>query len=264
MQDHFGQVPRAELPVSGTLTIDCYSDLHVGSFLCDTDLLEKHLKATAADPSRYLVLNGDLFNSEVKSAKHGGVYQDKLNLDESLDYLEKLLLPLAPKILAITGGNHDARAFNSAGIDPVKQLAARLRVGDRYMRAGGYLATRHGEATGSRDRFGKPRPIEYAGFIHHGTGISATLAAMRLAALVHKADYHTFGHTHQIVDFPLEWWELYPQTQTVVRRTATVGVSGSYLRYGGYVAEQAMRPTRLGHISYHLRDGEKRVDISWS
>lgn len=255
-------LPRLHLPVSGTLTIDVYSDIHVGArgfleakFLKDIE--ETRVKG------RYAVFNGDLFNAAMRDAKHGGVYEEVKNLDESIDFLDKLLEPLAQddRILAITGGNHDGYAWNRAGIDPVRQLASRLHLAHRYMPHGGWVTTQHGVArrTGTRD--GQPRPIEYKGFFYHGTGNGASSASVEKIAAKFGADYYASGHTHAPLVVTGERWDVYPQTDTVRVSPWVAGVGGSYLRYGGYALEKTLTPRGNGKLTIMLADGTKDVDM---
>lgn len=255
-------LPKLTLPVSGTLTIDVYADIHVGAkgFL-ETKFL--HDIAATLDQGHYAVFNGDLFNAAMRDAKHGGVYEEVKTLDEAIDFLDDALGPLARagRILAITGGNHDGYAWNRAGIDPVRQLAARLRIADRYMQHGGWLWTAHGRAERSASRTGEPRPIEYRGWLSHGTGNSAASASVEKIAASFEADYYAFGHTHVPLILTGERWGVYPQTGTVIRQPYMMGVGGSYLQYGGYALEKTLKPRPNGKLTIMLADGVKDVDM---
>lgn len=254
-------LPRVDLPVAGDLTIDCYGDLHVGSPAFDQAAFLADLAVTAADPNRYLVLNGDLLDLSNKHQKHGGVYEAYMAPELALDKLEEWLTPVSKKILAITSGNHDGYAFASVGIDPVRQLAARLRVADRYMRHGGFLWTRHGESATGRDRHGAKRGIEYVGFIAHGTGNGPSSTSAERVARSFHADYYVLGHTHVALQTAETYWQVYPQTGTVVEHTKRVVVAPSYLKYAGYALEKRLVPRPTGRAALTLADGRKRVSV---
>lgn len=255
-------LPKRELPVTGPLVIDVYSDIHVGARGFLESRFLRDLDETLRE-GRYAVLNGDLFNAAMRDHKHGGVYEEVKNVEESLDFLDTALAPLvdADRILAITGGNHDGYVWSRAGIDPVRQLAARLRIADRYMQHGGWLWTAHGRAKASGTRLGEPRPIEYKGFVYHGTGNGASSTAVERVAATFEADYYLSGHTHAPLATVGERWNVYPQNGAIRVQPWTAAVGGSYLGYGGYALEKTLKPRPNGKLTLTLHDGEKRVDV---
>lgn len=253
-------LPRVDLDHSGPLEIDIYGDLHVGSPAFDEARFLEDLKETRHG-GRHLVLNGDLFDMSGKHQKHGGIYEAKLSPEDCIDRLEGWLAPVADKILAVTSGNHDGWGFAAVGIDPVRQLVARLRVADRYMRHGGFLWTRHGRAQGTADRHGKPRGIEYIGFIAHGTGNSASSVSAERVARSFHADYYILGHTHAPLSTSETYYSVYPQNGSVVEHTKRIVVAPSYLSYAGYALEKRLIPRPIGKATVSLADGRKRVDV---
>jgi hypothetical protein len=117
-------------------------DLHVGSAFCDYELLEQHVDKIAETPNAMVVLMGDngeyiLPNNNDKRWRASGVdkrfwpYMDALT-PAYIDYLEKLLTPIAHKIEIVHGGGHEARMFPV--MDPAAELIGRLRknVEDKY------------------------------------------------------------------------------------------------------------------------------------
>lgn len=256
-------LPRVEVNITGTLRLDMMGDLHVGHPACDLARISQDLKAIEADPARYLMLNGDLINLDTKLQKHDGIFRAKMSGDDALDWLENALEPLADmgKIIAITGGNHDHRGSSQVGIDPIKQLAARLRIAGAYLPHGGFVWTRHGTAIRSHSRSGEPRGIEYIGFLSHGTGNAPTSASAERVTRTFQADWYGLGHTHTPLSTAEISYSVYPQTGTVVARTKRVGVGGSYLNYADYALEKRMVPRPIGMTSFLLADGEKSVQV---
>lgn len=256
------RVPRRDLPVEGTLTIDVYADVHVGARGFLEKRFLKDLKESLTNEGRYVVLNGDLFNSEMRDAKHGGIYEEVKTLDECLDWWQEALEGHQDKLLAVIGGNHDRRAWDRAGIDPVRQLVSRLRIADRYMKDGGYVSTSHGVAADSRQRDGSPRPLVYRGFYSHGTGSTPNSTNAQRVTDGFDADYYALGHTHTPLVTSGLRFKLNPQTDTVCESRWVLGVGGSYLEYDGYALERRYRPRPNGRLSFHLDGRERHVGIT--
>jgi predicted phosphodiesterase len=246
-------LPRRPLAVEGTLTIDVYSDIHVGAKGFLERRFLRDLKETLDAPHRYLVLNGDLFNAAMRDAKHGGIHEETMTLDEAIDWWEAKLKDHPEKILGIVGGNHDKRAWDKVGIDPVRQLAARLKVADRYMQDGGFISTEHGKnkKTG--------RTLIYSGFYSHGTGSWPNSTNVQKITETYLADYYAMGHTHTPMTIAGVWYDCLPNSDTVVERPWIAGVGGSYLDHSGYALERRLRARPNGRLSFHLNGTERDI-----
>lgn len=252
-------LPRRDLDLSGDLVIDLYGDLHVGSPAFDEARFLADLAETARDPRRYCLFNGDLLDLSHKHQKHSGVYEALYAPETALDKLEEWLGTVRDKILVLTSGNHDGYGFAQVGIDPTRQLASRLKLADRYMRHGGFVRTAHGRKLDSSHRKGGAIPVEYCGFVNHGTGLGpSSVSAERVARSFH-ADWYALAHTHNPMQLAETYYQVYPQTGTVVEHTKRVVVSGSYLKYEGYALEKRLVPRPNGRASLTLADGRKKV-----
>jgi hypothetical protein len=255
------KLPRRDLDLDGPLVIDLYGDLHLGSPAFDQARFLADLAETVAAPNRYLVLNGDLLDMSGKHQKHGGVFEQTMDPNKALDLLEEWLTPARDKILVITSGNHDDRGYAQAGLDPLAQLAARLKVGDRYLRNGGWVITRHGTNAEARHRKGGRIPVEYWGFVSHGTGMGPSSTSAERVCRSYHADWYALGHTHTPLTGAEDYFEPYPQTGSIVKHTKRWVVSGGYLDYAGYALEKRLVPRPIGRASVTLADGRKRVSV---
>lgn len=250
-----------DLPVEGTLIVDFYGDLHVGSPHFAREKFEADLAETLADPARIAVFNGDLFNLDTKAQKHGGLYEATMDLDGCIDYLEARLAPLGAKVALATEGNHDQRAYDQIGLSPVKQLMARLRLADRYAPHGGWLWTKHGKCRNSHRHEGGARPIQYTGYFNHGTGLGpSSTSAERIVRSV-RADYYGLSHTHTNLSSGEIVYEPHLPTGTVIAHEKKLAVSPAYLEYGGYALDRRYVPRPLGKAEFHLSDGDRKVRV---
>lgn len=255
-------LPRFDAETTGDLTIDLYSDVHVGSRAFDKALFEKHLAETLATPDRICVFLGDLLQADLKSGKHAGVYTATMTNDEALDYLDEQLTPLTDKIAGFVIGNHDLRIYDATGIDPMKQLCSRLRLADRYAPFGAVLQTRHGKSLYSLNSRGKERPLDYFGYLNHGTGNSTTTASIeRVGATIEGLDWSASGHTHAPHASADRVFSIDRQHGTVSNRDRRFVVTGSYQDYDDYAKDRRMKARPLGRVQIVLSGDERKVTV---
>lgn len=254
-------LPRYDAATEGDLTVAIFADLHVGAESFAKELFERHVREVRDDPDQVAVLAGDLFQADLKSTKHGGVYRQTMDLDAACDYLCDILAPITGKVVALCDGNHDLRIYNSVGLSPVAQVAARLGLADRYARHGGIVHTRHGKAKTGGHRNGGSRPLDYFGQISHGTGNGANASSFeRIGRIVEGCDWYASGHTHSPASSADMVFHLDRQHASVVERDRRYLVTGTYQAYDDYPKERRMMPRPLGRVKLWLSGSERRLE----
>jgi len=167
-------------------------DVHVGSPVYMEAVYLKLIDTIKNDPYGYVVIVGDMMNNALKTSK-SNVYLETLSPNKQKAYLERSLAPIASKILAGVGGNHENRSKRDVDIDPLFDVFSTLDIGDRYRSAGACLFISLGQnKTQDRGRYGKP--LLYTGYVTHGDG--GKNAQIRQASSIDSIDFYIAGHIH--------------------------------------------------------------------
>ena len=111
----------------GTIKIALLFDVHYGNFAHKHEKFLSYLNWIKENDDVYAVLGGDLMEDALDDGR-GMTYDQDKNPQTQFEDMEKLLAPIAHKILCATTGNHEARVYKKTGIDVMKLLADRLKV----------------------------------------------------------------------------------------------------------------------------------------
>lgn len=110
------------------LRLYCLSDIHKGSKFHRGDLLKEHIEMIRKDPNAFVFLAGDLVEHATKMSVGDPQEQDLDNTAQCTEIVRDLM-PIAHKILASVGGNHDAGRLEKAGqFDPARLMAQMLKI----------------------------------------------------------------------------------------------------------------------------------------
>lgn len=112
-----------------TIKVWAIADVHLGSPSADVDGLQKFLDGLTEDD--YLVIAGDFLNNAVKSSV-SNVYLETMPPSAQVEYASKMLEPVADKILACVGGNHERRSKKEVDLDPLYQVMCIIRKPEIY------------------------------------------------------------------------------------------------------------------------------------
>lgn len=112
-----------------TIKVWAIADVHLGSPSADVDGLQKFLDGLTEDD--YLVIAGDFLNNAVKSSV-SNVYLETMPPSAQVEYASKMLEPVADKILACVGGNHERRSKKEVDLDPLYQVMCLIRKPEIY------------------------------------------------------------------------------------------------------------------------------------
>lgn len=171
------------------------SDLHYGNHLFSFRHFERCLKFIDENENVYMVLNGDLCESSLRSSK-GDIYKQVGSPQNQRDWIIEKFLPRKHRILGMTTGNHEQRIYYETGIDISKDIAAALNI--PYRAEGIILKLSFGNNNNRVDG----RPYTYWIYATHGYGGARTAAAKaikveRTADFVH-AHVYIMSHDHTV------------------------------------------------------------------
>lgn len=91
-----------ELPDTlDSITIEIFSDLHIGSKKCDYKSIIEMRDRVLNDRTRYCILLGDICNNSTKTSV-GDVFEEELTPMEQMKKAIEIFEPIKDKILGIT------------------------------------------------------------------------------------------------------------------------------------------------------------------
>jgi len=186
---------RTLSPKFKSLRVIPISDLHYGNHLFSLEHFDRTLKFISDNPDVYIVLNGDLCESTLRSSR-GDIYRQVGSPQEQRDWVKDKLIPYRDRILGMTTGNHEQRIYNETGIDISKDIAEALNV--PYRPEGIILKLSFGDNNNRTPG----RPYTYWIYATHGYGGARTAAAKavkveRTADFVH-ANLYIMSHDHVV------------------------------------------------------------------
>lgn len=266
------EIPIFHLDYSDYGSLHCYplSDIHIGSSHFAEDVWDQWTDYLVTTPGVSTMLNGDGLNAALTTSV-SDVYSEKLNPGEASALLERKLKPFADNGILdlITRGNHEARIWRAAGMDPLDFLACKLGV--PYTPHGAILVYHVGDQ-------------EYRAFVRHGTGngagtVGAQANQLERASRIVEADIYVTGHTHTQLAFPRDVFKLHEgdgdhhqlrdggrayrlSNDRVERHKMMFVSSGSFLAYEPYAAERGYPPAHIGAPRIFMDGRTKDVHAS--
>lgn len=242
------------------IKIRLFSDWHIGDKYCDLEAVKEAVESVKKDSNTYAICCGDLMNNATRNSV-SDVYAEKLSPQEQIGRAIELLEPVKDKILYMCSGNHEARTFRDAGLDPSAVIAANLGISDRYSKNGGLLEIKIGR---DRNHTGPKSSVQinYYFYILHGSGGGAKPGAKvnRLVdlAMIVDADVYIHGHTHLPIATMMPFCRINRNHSTVTMEDRLFVNAASKLKYGGYGKEKGLAPQSLVDPVIFL-NGKKRA-----
>ena len=245
------------------------SDLHFGNPLFSEKHFDRTLKFVLDNQDVFVILNGDLCESSLKSSK-GDIYKQVGSPQDQRDWVIERLLPIQNRILGVTTGNHENRIYNDCGIDISKDIASTLAV--PYRAEGMLLKIMFGKG----NSYHEEKPYVYWCYATHGYGGARTkggksVKVERLATWIH-ADIYIMSHDHVVNVSPDVY--LVPDNRQLVDKqsgflTGKVTAhrkmlikSNAYIKHGGYAELGGFPPVDLETPIIILHgEGNKRVQV---
>lgn len=245
------------------------SDCHYGNPLFSVKHFDRTLRMVQENEHLFIVLNGDLCESALKTSK-GDIYRQVGSPQDQRDWMIKRLEPFKGKILGMTTGNHEQRIMNDAGVDISKDIAEALNV--PYRPEGIMLKI----SFGNGNNWQVDKPYVYWCYATHGYGGARTSSAKavkveRTSSWIH-ADFYVMSHDHVVNAAPVVY--LTPDNRTTVEKetgfkTGKIRAirkilvkSNSYVKWGGYAEASGFSPNDLEAPIIKLSgEGKPRVRV---
>lgn len=240
-----------------SLELHIFADEHIGDNNCDMERLKERIDYVATHDNAYCVLNGDILDYASRSSI-GDIETRQFNIMEQIQRGVDLFTPIKNKILAITNGNHENRAYKKEGIDISKLVAMQLGLEDKYSPTSAYLFLRFGELSSNNHN----RPVCYTIYMLHGSGGGRKegAKAIRLAdmASICDADCYIHSHTHLPMIMKQGFFRVDNKNSTVANHTRLFVNTSSNLNYGGYGEAQEFKPNSTDTPVIYLNGNKKQ------
>lgn len=251
---------RAEFPQEWTeARIYTLADLHIGDSHCVEAEVMRRIRQAEEDPHGLVLLNGDICNTALRHSV-SDVYTEVLTPMQQMHKMVELLRPVKDKIIGVTTGNHEHRAYKDAGLDITRTVCREIGIEDRYSPEGILVFLRFGHKTEDRhsDRAAKQWYTIYA---THGSGGGRKegAKAIRLAdmASIVDADVYVHSHTHLPMVMKQSFFRT-DERNCSVRLVPKLFVNtGAALGYGGYGQAQEFKPSSIDTPVIYLSGSNK-------
>lgn len=236
------------------------ADIHVG----DPEFKEKEFLAfidyIAKTENAYVILLGDLINNAIKSSV-SNVYNETMNPQQQKLWIVEHLKPIASKILAITGGNHEQRSKKETANDITQDIAMMLGIQDRYQENDIKLKIRLG-----RLKTCNVKKVAYNVYATHGfsTGrrIGGVMNNLELSALNYEnVDVYIIAHAHKKAVYKNTAFIFDDRNNNVIERERYFVLTSAWTGYSGYARRKMLIPSAFGTVKIILSGTEKKVSV---
>lgn len=241
---------KVNLPMDLTeVTIEIFSDLHLGSKKCDYNLIRERVKKVEENKNVYAIVLGDVLNNSTKTSV-GDVYEEELTPMQQVQLAVNIFKPIKDKIIGICSGNHERRSYKTDGVDLLYFLSSELGLADKYDYCSCLLFVRLGLRT-DRSTTGKgARQHCYSIYMTHGDGqggrtIGGKANGLQKRGQVVNADIIVTGHTHAPLSFRDCAFVVDYHNNTVNKKEQLFVNASATLEYEEYAELYGMRPSSI-------------------
>jgi len=235
------------------LVIVPFGDLHIGTKYFD----EKECRRIVdwcVEENAYAIFMGDMIETATRDSVGAGVYEQEEILEKQIEHFYDVIGPLIKNklVLGYHIGNHEARLYNSSGLNIVKQMCRELKI--PYFGWG-------------KLHYFKVKEQGYTMYTTHGSS-GARLphtkikGALDLANLA-EAEIYCMGHLHQLSHHVRNFYDSNLRKKTVEEKQKHFLLCGSYLNHwGSYGHVKNYEPVRKGSPKIKLSGTEHNIRIS--
>jgi hypothetical protein len=228
-------------------------DMHIGHHLCDFRKVKEYCEYILTTPDTYCFLMGDLMECAQKNSVGKSKDEEIINASEQWDIVVKLLTPLAKKGKILWGhiGNHEGRISKNASFEMQEKLFNDV-LGVPYLDFEGFTVVRVNE-------------IDYVFYTHHGWGSARTTVGkvkkLEDLTIINDADIYGMGHTHELFEGFLNKRQVDLETMEILMAKRPMMLTGSFLKYGGYISAKGYPPSTLGAAKVELHSVRKKTHV---
>ena len=235
------------------ITIVLMGDEHIGSKFYDEDTHDRNLEWCYENKSP-IILMGDEMETATKTSVGAGVFEQNEIVQGQLEKVVKKYQPFADAGLLLGNhiGNHEARVYNSSGVNLSKIVSQMLKV--PYLGVGAAHILRVGKQS-------------YTMYTTHGSS-GARLPHTKIANTIKLAnmidtDIYAQGHLHQLSHHTQNYYKVNKSKKTIEESQKHYIITGSYLdHWGGYAQMMSMEPARKGSPKLKLSGIVKQIRVS--
>ena len=231
--------------VSNLVELIVIGDTHIGSANFNEGLLHQTIEYVKEEPNRYIILNGDILDTNFKDSP-GSVYDNQLSPSVALATAHRIFEPVADRIIATLGGNHDHdRSMRQVDISFAQQLAVMLGIPDKFSADSVLLFLTVED--GIKGHNGKS--VLYRVFISHGNNGGGGSAPSKLGALekmslvLPSADLFIHNHTHSPIVYKDTYYDIDDKKKCITQKERLYVNCASFLNYwNSYGEKKLMKP----------------------
>lgn len=261
MRSDFDMIVQT-FPKREDITIIPVSDVHIGAQECNMSAWQSFCKSLVDVPNTYIVIVGDIVNNATKTSV-SNVYEETIRPRDQKKLAVEMLTPVRDKILAMVGGNHEARTAKDADQDIMYDIANKLDLEDTYRENLAFLKIKIGD---NRSGNGSKNPVYTIG-ITHGNGSSiytsaSAVRAERFGMAIDGIDALIVGHTHKPMNVPVAKIGIDQGRNKAFIKQFRLIVSTSWLDYASYAARKLLAPTSFMLQEVRLCGKKKEIKVT--
>jgi predicted phosphodiesterase len=250
-----------KFPEREDITIIPIADVHLGARECMEQEFMRFLDTVRSKPNVYLILGGDLINNATRSSV-SNIFEETMRPAEQKKCMAKMLAPVADRILAAVGGNHERRSGKDADDDPMYDILCKIDREDIYRENMAFLKLQFGNSKGD----GEHNPT-YTLVVTHGAGggmltSGAVLRGERFGYAVDGMDALIMGHTHKpFTTVPGKIVIDKYNNRVTVKPFKVINMT-SWLDYSGYAMAKMLLPSSRCLHTLSLSGNHKEMVVT--
>lgn len=246
------------------LELHVFADEHIGDACSNIARIKERIQYVAEHENAYCILNGDILDYASRSSI-SDIETRSLNIMGQIEKAVELFEPIKDKILALTSGNHEMRAYKKEGIDITKLIACQLGLQDVYAPASAFIFLRFGKPAHAHTGKRPNQRMCYTIFMNHGSGGGRKegAKAVRLADMASICDADIYIHSHTHLPMIMKQGFYRPNNSSSLGYVTKLFVNtASNMSYGGYGEVAEFKPTSQETPIIHLDGRNKKMNAT--